>query len=463
MASATVAIPLPSFGAPTIPAPPPWLGAAAAGLYLGAQLGNYLYEKYPGVADNIVDAFLGPRSQPVTATMPQEVWPGGVTTPEGWFLVCGGRGGQFAFGATSLCPPDPSSLIVTPLGNINTPVKYVGSTVWELVRFNDKPGFLPHNHPVPDLTRIENIGLWWCEDAVYGGAPPAIPEPITVAQPAPTAMPRADEVPAVRDWKRLASIEEALGLSERGYAEPVSLYTFPGYRPDVYRNNPGITFGWTYAPAGTVRPSAPGVSAPPLVRPVPGVAVGPQTGTVTVVTPGTVTQTQTVPVTSAPSVLPPRLFPSRPADGTKEKKGRMTIQGAAASLGRPGTAGLRLFNMATEFCDAVEALWDAIPFDVKLKRGFVKKLPKSARKQEGKRFSDLDKKNWSKPGCLKMAAQVNEAWKEMHLPTAVKNLIQEHIEDRVIGGLAQKASKAHAGVQRRLRSSGASPLLGPTL
>jgi hypothetical protein len=241
--------------------------------------------------------------------------------------------------------------------------------------------------------------------------------------------------------------------TSRGYAPPAAEAAPVEYRPDAYAANPGKTFGWSYAPS---RPSAPAIPVPvPVVRPVP-----------VVVTPGTVTQTETVvanpAVPGAPWLVPPGLFPSRPGKRTKERKGQMTIQGAAASV-PGGTQGLRLFNMATEFCDAVEALWDAIPFDVKLKRGFVKKLPKSAKKQEGRGVSNLDSKNWSKPGCLRMAAQLNEAWKEMHLPTAVKNLIMEHLEDRAIGGLAQKASKAHASVQRRLRSRGASPLLGPTL
>lgn len=291
-------------------------------------------------------------------------------------------------------------------------------------------------------------------DGVVDALPPAgyVPNVQRTLPMPPGTVAGANDIPGVPGllpipWDLVPARDRAQDavqwLTDRGYDVPPPRGPLvpPVVRPDAIATNPGRTFVWDLV-GGRAVPSPATVVIPQALREVSA---------------NEITVARNVP--RGPNL--PRLPPSK----TKERKGRMTVMGQAAGL-PGGLKGARAFGFATEACDFVDALWDAIPFKVKLKDGVVKKLPKSARgQQEGKRYSDLDKKNWSQPGCLKKAEYIFKTggWHDMHIPTALKNLFMNELQDRAIGTLSNKAVKAHSAAQRSYGSRGKSPVLGPAL
>lgn len=390
----------------------------------------------------------------------------------GWVTTCDQTGSWpvsfYRYGPGTTC----GGLGFEPLGNWKTDELHgwqervdIGLPGWHNVRFSAirSDGVVP---PLPPA-----------------GAVPGTKVPQWTADPYP-----------VREWgeKVPVGLVEAVAmteaLSDRGYDVPTrAVAGAEPLRVDAYAANPGRTFVWEVA--------APGVRPLPVPLPIPGVnapvipGVAPATGEVVAVVPGGATVIQPM-----PSAVEP-LFPARPAPYVKEKKARMSISGQA-SLIPGGTAGLRLFNMATETCDAVNALFKAIPFKYKLKTGIVKRIPKKAKfndnysikgnlrpdwqKKDMRQSSyafDIEKykpgerqeqkyykKQFTNPSCYRKAMFIAKGgWHHMDTKQAFWNLVEEQFQDAVIGGLAGAASKAYAKQQRRTGTNAASPLLGPTL
>ena len=113
----------------------------------------------------------------------------------------------------------------------------------------------------------------------------------------------------------------------------------------------------------------------------------------------------------APS-RPPVPKPGRPPRGTRERK--MIWRGKAALA-----AAKKILNSTTEACDAVDAVWDALPGNVK----WVPGVPQ---------------------GCKEKAAAILANLDQVDLPQALWNLIYNHYEDKAYGkyfGAYDKAAK----------------------
>lgn len=469
-ASRAVAVPSSMVGMPRLPPVGPLAPIAGAALTAWAiwEIGKGAWDFY--------NWYTSSKSQSPPVFKP-------ATDPNGWVLQCGALGGQYSNSYPNGCPIDPNHLVVSGSGMPNTGPGYNGVFgEWICRTWDDIPGN-PSSQTIPDtITRVREVGYWTNSTK---------PSTWNVVRPgAPTYALPLDPVAVTQDMRAafLEALEMTEALSVRGYDAPIArdLVVVEPLREDAYAANPGRTFVWEVSAAGIkgVRPVSPplvipGVNAPPIpgVRPIPGSVVQVVPGGATVVQPA---------VGSQP------LFPARPAPFVKERKAKMSIAGQA-SLIPGGMAGLRFFNLATETCDAVDALWKAIPFKEKLRHGWVKRLPKGARFKAngGKPRPDIQLKDnreksyafntekfkpgegqsqkfferrFSEPGCLRKAKIIaSGGWHYMDTTKAFWNLVEEQVQDTVIGMVAGAAVKAHSKVQRRIRSKGASPVLGPAL
>lgn len=136
---------------------------------------------------------------------------------------------------------------------------------------------------------------------------------------------------------------------------------------------------------------------------------------------------------SAPSV---RQASRPPGPGVKEKKLKVVA---------PAIAKL-LMNGATESCDAIGALFQAIPLKHRLANGGTKRLPKGAEKDRKnilKKFQDV--------GCPQQALYVYKYLNEVNANDAVKNLIVNELVDRALGKINQKANAAYVKANRNTR------------
>lgn len=114
--------------------------------------------------------------------------------------------------------------------------------------------------------------------------------------------------------------------------------------------------------------------------------------------------------------------PRPPGPGEKEKKVRVPA---------PLMGAFRAATAVTEAIDLVDALWDALP--KKHQKGVKKsgRTDKRARLGEGVAYSTpLDK-----------AQHILKNWKHLNPTEAVKNIMYNHFEDKVIGGLNRGADK----------------------
>lgn len=164
-------------------------------------------------------------------------------------------------------------------------------------------------------------------------------------------------------------------------------------------------------------PVAPNPTIPVPFRPIfnsPDIAFEPQSPTETRTKPG-----RPRPIPPLPG--PPHK-PKPPGPGTKEKKVRVP----------PGLmAAFRAATATTEAIDLVDALWEALP--PKYRKGVKKsgRTDKRARLGEGVAYSTpLDK-----------AQHILKNWKHLNPTDAVKNILYNHFEDKVIGGLNRGADK----------------------
>lgn len=164
-----------------------------------------------------------------------------------------------------------------------------------------------------------------------------------------------------------------------------------------------------------------------------------------------------VPVQTIPGSLLPPTVTGPPPKNTRQKKARVItpVTGPVTAL------GVRIFSMATEACDAVDAAWNAIPFEKKLKDKVVKRLPRNA-ELSVKKFNPNQK--WSSPGCVNKGKYVFQNVDAIDVPTFVKNLVINELIDRFIGKASKATNDRYAAVERTLgRKVGKGVTLGPAL
>lgn len=120
------------------------------------------------------------------------------------------------------------------------------------------------------------------------------------------------------------------------------------------------------------------------------------------------------PLTGAPikPPVPPRPNPSRPAPGEKEKKAWWKAK-APQLL----EMAKKAMDNTTETCDAVDAIWSALPGDVK----WVPGQPQA---------------------CGEKALAIVRHWNKIDIGQAVTNLVINHYGDKVVGGLMRARQDA---------------------
>lgn len=155
-------------------------------------------------------------------------------------------------------------------------------------------------------------------------------------------------------------------------------------------------------------PSAPvPANAPvPSTRPLPGAVPSPEVIPIDAYPPTVIGHSPRARHRASPRPHPHVL--RKPPPGTRERKVRIT---AAVGV-------LKGLGIITEGLDVVNALYDALPDAFKVK---------------GKRSNQIER----------MQA-LYDHWDEVVLTEAVKNLLVNHIEDKVIGGLSGAAQKSFA-------------------
>lgn len=123
------------------------------------------------------------------------------------------------------------------------------------------------------------------------------------------------------------------------------------------------------------------------------------------------------PSAGGPPVRPRTPTPTRPDNGDRERKKQWK--------GKPLLRALRegVFHPAGELCDAVGAVWDALPGNKK----WVPGVPQ---------------------GCAEQAQSILRNWKDIDWPQAVMNLAINHFTDKAIGrflGMGEDAFKRATG------------------
>lgn len=106
--------------------------------------------------------------------------------------------------------------------------------------------------------------------------------------------------------------------------------------------------------------------------------------------------------------------------------------------------GLRLFDVISEGGDAIGAVYDALPKDIRKK--WDKKQTRASK------FSE----NWGQFGFggadYKLKALYYN-WDKVDLPKAIQNLVSNEIEDRIIGKTAGMGRGAAFGVSEVFRGA----------
>lgn len=115
-----------------------------------------------------------------------------------------------------------------------------------------------------------------------------------------------------------------------------------------------------------------------------------------------------------PTKLPPNVgIRQPPPPGTRERKVKV-IQGLVLQVQRLAHAG-------TEFADAVEAIHDALPAELKAKPFYDKHW------------------GWRKPTITAQANAIYKNFDKVDLDAAVKNLVVNHVTDEVVGRISGRA------------------------
>ena len=255
----------------------------------------------------------------------------------------------------------PATTVEAPEVPIGNPVRL---PVWTF------PSARPNYNPIQELDPNHNPRL----DPL---APP-MPLPIPVPFPVWTRPPwRPQETPYSDDWGPAPS-PPVVNPSVR-----------PGVRP---RNNP-VSNPTRPRPRGRPRPAT-----SPGVRPMPTPLTN--SNPTLVLTPG-----------SQPLPTPEPHLREPPGSNTRERK---VVDGGQA------LRNLRkVFHSMTEACDAIQAVYEA--------------LPENVRKAEKK------SKRYSK--CSHQANVLYRHWDEVDINQAIENLIKNHIEDKIIGTMNRGAGQ----------------------
>lgn len=140
------------------------------------------------------------------------------------------------------------------------------------------------------------------------------------------------------------------------------------------------------------------------------------------------------PATGSPVATIP--FGRPPARRTKEKKFRSN--GAMGSVFR--YVG-KTMNVITESCDAIESLYDALPKEHQ-KRYYYKRTADGKVVKPGDKAFNNPNTKWIKPSCQNQLRQVYNKFDHIEWDEAAKNLIENEIEDQVIGRSAKAANRA---------------------
>lgn len=169
-------------------------------------------------------------------------------------------------------------------------------------------------------------------------------------------------------------------------------------------------------------------------------------------------------VSAAPPVGP---LPKPPAKREKERKQRVR---AADAFG--GSIPVRVvtdaFGKATEACDAVEALFMAIPLKqrIKDKKTYYKPRALNKRKSDTKGHEFASK--YGHTGCVQQAFYVYHNLDKIGWGQALAGLFMNEVKDRLIGSASSDASKAFANATKKARFAGgkgrsAGLTIGPAL
>lgn len=140
----------------------------------------------------------------------------------------------------------------------------------------------------------------------------------------------------------------------------------------------------------------------------------------------------TVPPPPRRPVLPPKFRDKPPQRRTHERKGQ-----AQEAVGRMVQAAFAV----TEGVDALDALWDALPDDVKRKTAKSGVARKGAFIGEGTRYSTPMDKFWA----------LYRNYRSLNLSQAAKNLLINHIVDKIIGTMSAKGADK---LRKKLGASG---------
>jgi len=240
------------------------------------------------------------------------------------------------------------------------------------------------SEPAPGLLPLPNPGV----------LPEPVVEPMDLPIGVPVPVPAPMPFPAI-PWARPNPYRDPREQPQVG----------PGPTP-TYR--PGRIVLPRVAPAPWYIPTVPVPATTPLPagQPVPGAVPTPAVIPINVPSLGSVTTTLS-PRSSfrrAPETSPIHAR-KRPPSGVKERKVRINLRGALGVVG-----------LVTESLDWLNALYDALPDEYKVK---------------GKRSNQIER-----------GQAVFDHFDKIDIAKAIQNLLINHIEDKVIGKLSQKAADA---------------------
>jgi len=156
-------------------------------------------------------------------------------------------------------------------------------------------------------------------------------------------------------------------------------------------------------------------------------------------------------LTNAPA--PAEASGTKPAPpGTQEKKKQLTAMGHAAMRVAKG-----LINAATESCDAIDAMWDAVSQEARINYGYqyekvkYKRALPTVQGSKGKVIKDglgrpvVESSRLSRISCTRKAkafADNPRLVDDIDWTKAINNLIVNQIEDAVFGFVGKKANDA---------------------
>lgn len=243
-----------------------------------------------------------------------------------------------------------------------------------------------YRHEVRKVVKPINVGNTVAAVTTY------FPTPLPAAQLDPFSEPNA--------WRHPA-LDEAGYHVPRGAAEPY-------IEPDQFASNPGRTYvqiATAGGGAGKVY-NGPNDGSNPLGRPRPATASD---------------------------------RPRKPPEGTKERKWKAQLQS-----GTQKAAG-RIFGLATEGLDLVEALFESIPLKDRLKAGVTKRLPRRVHKpfytEEGVKYQ-----KFVNVGGFNQALYVAGNLDKVRMWKALPAFMGGQASDQVVGGYNSKA----AGVTKQM-------------